>query len=59
MMRAKELAAVIDAIESEGFDYAFKYWSTFDQIKDEEFHRLRTAYIGARDSLAEYIGLDD
>ena len=29
----------------EGFHYCFKHYSSFEDIKDEEFHRLRTNYL--------------
>lgn len=58
-MKTTDKAAVIDAIDNEGFDYTFKRYSNFDEIKDAEFHRLRSEYVEARDNLAEYIGLDD
>ena len=32
---------VIYRIESEGVDYTFKKYSSFEEIEDEEFHKLR------------------
>ena len=42
-------------IDSEGFDYAFRQYSSFDKIKDSEFHRLRTNYEKAADALEKYV----
>ena len=42
-------------IESEGFDYAFRDYSDFSDVLDEEFHELRKAYIAAADALSNYI----
>jgi hypothetical protein len=58
-MKAKDKEKLQNAVECEGFDYAFKYYSQFKEVKDEEFHRLRTEYVAARDKLAEYIGMAD
>ena len=32
---------VVYRIESEGVGYTFKRYSTFEEIEDEEFHKLR------------------
>jgi len=39
----------------EGFHYCFKHYSSFEDIKDEEFHRLRTNYLKSANDLEEYI----
>lgn len=39
----------------EGFHYCFKHYSSFEDIKDEEFHRLRTNYLQSTNELEEYI----
>lgn len=39
----------------EGFHYCFKHYSSFEDIKDEEFHRLRTNYLQSANELEEYI----
>lgn len=46
---------VADIIDCEGFEYAFVHYSNFDDVKDEEFHKLRLAFIEARKKLQEYI----
>jgi hypothetical protein len=35
--------------------YCFKHYSSFEDIKDEEFHRLRTNYLKSANDLEEYI----
>ena len=32
---------VVYRIDSEGVDYTFKKYSSFEEIEDEEFHKLR------------------
>lgn len=55
---------VADTIDNEGFDYAFVNYSSFDEVEDEEFHRLRKAYVAAQAELEAYVqshaeGCDD
>jgi|HubBroStandDraft_3_1064219.scaffolds.fasta_scaffold675317_2 hypothetical protein len=57
-MKAKDVLYIAQTVENEGFDYAFVNYSAFDDIKDEEFHALRKAYLAARNNLALYIGMD-
>lgn len=45
--------------EWEGADYLFAKYSTFEEIKDAEFHKLRQAYRQARAALFKYVGVDD
>jgi hypothetical protein len=45
-------------VENEGFDYAFRHYCAFEEVQDEEFHRLRRAYIRAAEALNEYVGGD-
>lgn len=46
---------VIGTIEYEGFDYCFRYYSTYREIKDKKFHRLRKAYVKAAKELEQYV----
>lgn len=55
MSYEKTMQSVADAIENEGFDYAFVNYSNFEEIEDEEFHRLRIAYKEARAELEAYV----
>lgn len=42
-------------MEEEGFDYCFKHYSNFQDIKDEEFHKLRLEYLAASEKLEKYV----
>ena len=42
-------------IDDEGFDYCFESYSSWDEIKDEEFHRLRLGFLQHMKELREYI----
>ena len=43
-------------MDEEGFDYCFEsYSSSWDEIKDEEFHRLRLGFLQHMKELREYI----
>ena len=55
----KDADRVRDTVECEGFDYAFRHYSHFEEIKDEEFHRLREAYLKAAEELIDYCGIED
>lgn len=53
-MKNKDKELVANCIENEGFDYAFRYYSSFEEIKDNEFHKKREAYIKAAEDLEQY-----
>ena len=42
-------------MKEEGFHYCFKHYSSFTEIKDEEFHNLRKKYLEAAAQLEEYV----
>jgi hypothetical protein len=42
-------------MDEEGFDYCFENYSSWDEIKDEEFHRLRLEFLKSMKELREYI----
>ena len=46
---------VIYRIESEGVDYTFKKYSSFEEIEDEEFHKLRKYLIQHIDLMDFYL----
>ena len=56
MLNEKDLNFVWECIETEGFDYSFVHYSTFFTVQDEEFQKLRKAYLDARKALKDYIG---
>ena len=57
--RIGTLHYVADCVENEGFDYCFKNYSDFAEVKDEKFHELRKAYLEARAALVAYVDLED
>ena len=42
-------------MDEEGFDYCFENYSNWDEIKDDEFHRLRLEFLKSMKELREYI----
>jgi len=58
-MKAKDLDYIRETVECEGFDYAFVNYSHFEEVKDEEFHKLREAFLEARTELCEFLNLTD
>ena len=54
-MKKEDKNYIKNKLENEGFDYAFVHYSSFSDIKDEEFHRLREAYIEAHKALEDYL----
>lgn len=58
-MKGRDFRNIDDRVEQEGFDYAFVHYSDFSEVKDEEFHRLRLAFLAARKALVDYVGLED
>ena len=57
-MKPKELDYVRGTIENEGFFSAFRDYSEFADVKDEEFHRLRKNLLNAAKELGEYLNVD-
>jgi hypothetical protein len=59
-MTKKQKEYVCETIDIEGSaDYAFRFYSNFEEIKDKKFHELREAYIKAVDELEKYVGWDE
>ena len=42
-------------MRDEGFDYCFRHYSSFKEIKDDKFHELRLKYIQAAEELEKYV----
>jgi len=40
---------------NEGIDYCFKHYSSFSEIEDEEFHKLRKEFLESMDKLTSYV----
>lgn len=57
-MKAKDLNYIQDTVENEGFGYAFLHYSNFDEVVDDEFHRLRLQFESSAHELAEYLNVD-
>jgi hypothetical protein len=55
MMNKNDAEDVLSIINNEGFDYAFMHYTSFKEIKDKKFHKLRRDYIKAQKNLEEYI----
>lgn len=53
-MKAKDMEFVQTVVESEGFDYAFRFYSDFEEVNDNKFHKLLENYRKAAKELAEY-----
>jgi len=54
-MTDQEKEQVSSCVDSEGLEYTMRNYSTFEEIKDEEFHRRRQAFIDAANAFEEYI----
>lgn len=57
-MQAKDLDYVRETIENEGFEYSFFGYSNFEEVQNEEFHKLRKEYLAAGNKLAKYLNVD-
>ena len=42
-------------MRDEGFDYCFRHYSSFEEIKDGKFHELRLKYIQIAEELENYV----
>lgn len=54
-MTKNEKVDVVSTIDNEGFDYAFRHYSSFEEIKDKKFHDLRKQYIAICEEIEKYI----
>lgn len=54
-MTKEDLEYLVGKIENEGFEYCFRHYSSFDDIKDSQFHKLREAFCEAGTKLEDYI----
>ena len=55
MSPLEDFADLRSRMNQEGFHYCFKHYSSFSDIEDQEFHKLRKAYLSAADKLEKYI----
>ena len=51
----EDWAMVSYRMRNEGFDYCWRHYSNFEEIKDEKFHELRKAYIATANELQKYV----
>lgn len=42
-------------IRQEGFHYCFVNYSSFEDVEDEEFHKLRKQYLASAKALEEHV----
>ena len=42
-------------MENEGIDYCFEHYSNFEEIKDEEFHKLRKEFLESMEKIRGYV----
>jgi hypothetical protein len=47
--------AVDYRMREEGIDYCFEHYSSFKEIKDEEFHKLRMEFLDSMKKIREYV----
>jgi hypothetical protein len=47
--------AVRYRMDNEGIDYCFESYSRFEEIKDEEFHKLRLKFLSSMFKIREYV----
>ena len=42
-------------MRNEGIDYCFEKYSSFDEIEDEEFHKLRNEFLDSMNKIRSYV----
>jgi len=47
--------AVDYRMREEGIDYCFEHYSSFKEIEDEEFHKLRLEFLESMKKIREYV----
>jgi hypothetical protein len=47
--------AVDYRMREEGIDYCFEHYSSFKEIEDEEFHKLRMELLDSMKKIREYV----
>jgi len=54
-MTKEETQRLLYKIDSEGFDYCFTNYSSWNEIDDEKFQKTLSKYVKAQSNLAAYI----
>jgi hypothetical protein len=47
--------AVHYRMDNEGIDYCFEHYSNWEEIEDEEFHKLRLEFLGSMNKIRKYV----
>lgn len=42
-------------MDNEGLEYCFKHYSSFEEIEDEEFHKLRKELLDSIEKIRNYV----
>ena len=42
-------------MRNEGIDYCFEKYSSFEEIEDEEFHKLRNEFLDSMKKIRSYV----
>ena len=42
-------------MDNEGMDYCFEHYSSFEEIEDEEFHKLRNEFLDSMKKIRSYV----
>ena len=42
-------------MDNEGIGYCFEHYSSFEEIEDEEFHKLRLEFLDSMKKIREYV----
>jgi hypothetical protein len=50
-----DFRAVQYRMNNEGIDYCFEHYSSFTEIEDEEFHKLRQEFLDSMKKIREYV----
>lgn len=54
-MKKEDVDIIISDINAEGFDYALVHYSDYSEIRHREFHKLRKAFLKAREILSNFL----
>lgn len=55
LLSKEDTEIILSYIETDGFNYTFTSKSSFDNIENADFHKLRLAYLEAEDGLEDYL----
>ena len=47
--------AVHYRMDNEGIDYCFEHYSNWEEIEDDEFHKLRLEFLSSMDKIRKYV----